>query len=321
MITRRGALTAGASLLAAPALAQQGSIAWRPDRPIEILVGFAAGGATDLDARLYARFLEGRIGGSVVVVNRPGAGGEVALAATARGRPDGHTMGTTNMPGLLTIPIERTAQYKLDDLAPIGNLVTDPSAISVHADSPWRTLQDLLEDARRRPEAISFASPGIGTDDHLQLVLIQQATGARLNHVVFQGDAPIRTAILGRQVDSTGLNLGFVLATPDGFRILSQGGARRSRFAPDIPTLREMGIPVEMASERGLVMPAGTPPGVVARFREATESVARDPEFVRALETRFVEPLWEPGEQWWARLRSQEESYRDLWRRTPWSQR
>ena len=109
-VTRRGILAATA--LAAPGVAPALGQANRfPDRPVEIVVGFTAGGATDLDARAIAPLLERRLGGTVVVVNRPGAGGEVALASVARSRPDGHTLGTTNMPGLLTIPIERRAQF------------------------------------------------------------------------------------------------------------------------------------------------------------------------------------------------------------------
>ena len=263
---RRSLLASAGAVLAAPALAQP---RW-PDRPIEIVVGFVAGGATDLDARSYAAALEKRIGGSVVVVNRPGAGGEVALAAVARSRPDGHTIGTTNMPGLLTIPIERTAQFKLDDFVGIGNLVTDPSAITVHEDSPYRSLADLLAAARARPETITYASPGVGTDDHLQLVLLQALTGTRFTHVVYQGDPQLRTAVLGKQVDCMGLNLGPVTANQEKLRVLSQGGATRSRFRRDVPTLIELGFPVQMASERGLVMPAGTPPAIVQRLREVT---------------------------------------------------
>lgn len=319
-VTRRAALGAGAlGALGAPAvLAQTGRF---PERPIEIVVGFVAGGATDLDARAYARFLEQRLGGPVVVVNRPGAGGEVALASVARARPDGHTLGTTNMPGLLTIPIERAAQYRLQDFAPIANLVTDPSAISCRADSPFRSIADVIERARAAPDTLAYASPGVGTDDHLQLVLLQQATGTRFNHVVYQGDPQLRTALLGRQVDLIGLNLGPVTATPEGIRVLSQGGPARSRFRPDVPTLRELGHPVEMASERGLVAPAGTPPTVLARLREAAAEIARDPEFVRVLEGRFTEPRYEPGEAWFARLRGVQRHYQELWGRTPWSGR
>ena len=103
--------------------------------------------------------------------------------------------------------------------------------------------------------------------------------------------------------------------------MLSQAGASRSRFRPDVPTLRELGIPVQMASERGVVAPAGTPPAILARLREVTEEIARDAEFVRQLEARFTEPAFEPGEAWFARLRAQEADYRGLWQRTPWAQR
>ncbi|WP_165943239.1 tripartite tricarboxylate transporter substrate binding protein [Roseicella aquatilis] len=314
---RRGLLAAGAALLAAPALGQP---RW-PDRPIEIVVGFIAGGGTDLDARSFGRALERRLGGTVVVTNRPGAGGELALGSVARARPDGYTLGTTNYPSLITIPIERQAQFRLDDFAPLGNLVRDPSAITVRADSPHATLQDLLEAARQAPDRLTYASPGVGTDDHLQLVLLQALTGIRMTHVVFQGDPQLRMAVLGKQVDCMGLNLGAVMQSPEGFRILSQAGAVRSRFCRDVPTLKELGHPVEMASERGVVVPAGTPPAILARLREATEDIARDPEFVKQLEDRFTEPAWEPGEAWFARLRAQEADYRGLWQRTPWAQR
>jgi tripartite-type tricarboxylate transporter receptor subunit TctC len=315
--SRRSLLAAGGALLAAPALGQP---RW-PDRPIEIVVGFVAGGGTDLDARSYGRALEKRIGGTVVITNRPGAGGELALSSVVRAKPDGHTLGTTNYPSLITIPIERQAQFKLDDFAPLGNLVKDPSAITVLASSPYASLKDLLDAARAKPDQLTYASPGVGTDDHLQLVLLQAATGIRMTHVVFQGDPQLRTAILGKQVDCMGLNLGAVMQVPDGFRILSQGGAVRSRFRQDVPTLKELGFPVEMASERGVVAPAGTPPAILARLREATEDIARDPDFVKQLEDRFTEPAWEPGEAWFARLRAQEADYRGLWQRTPWAQR
>ncbi len=314
-VSRRALLATLAAPAVAPALAQTNRF---PERPIEILVGFTAGGGTDLDARGYARALEKRLGGTVVVSNRPGAGGELALAATARARPDGHTLGTTNYPSLFTIPIERPAQYKLDDFAPLGNLVSDPSAITVHEDAPWKNLGEMLEAARREPEKLTYASPGIGTDDHLQLVLLQEAAGIRMTHVVFQGDPQLRTALLGRQVDSIGLNLGAVTAYPDKTRILSQGGATRSRFRPDVPTLKELGFNVLMASERGLVAPAGVPAAVLAKLREATADIAQDAEFKAQLESRFTEPAWEPGEAWFRRLKAEEVQYRALWAKTPW---
>lgn len=311
----------GSALVAPLALPVRAQAPRFPDRPIEVVVGFVAGGGTDLDARSYARALEQRLGGNVVVTNRPGAGGELALAAVARSRPDGHTLGTTNYPSLFTIPIERQAQYKLDDFAPLGNLVSDPSAITVHEDSPYRTLADLIAAAKRDPEKLTYASPGVGTDDHLQLILLQEAAGIRMTHVVFQGDPQLRTALLGRQVDCMGLNLGAVTAAPEKTRVLSQGGATRSRFRQDVPTLKELGFNVLMASQRGLVAPVGTPPDILARLREATAEIAAHPDFRRQLESRFTEPAWEPGEAWFRRLKAEEGQYRALWQRTPWAQR
>ncbi len=315
--TRRTLLGAAGAALAAPALGQP---RW-PDRPVEIVVGFVPGGATDLDARAVAPLLEKRIGGSVVVVNRPGAGGEVALASVARARPDGHVLGTTNMPGLLTIPIERQAQFKLEDFAGVANMVTDPTAITVHEDSPYRTMADLIAAARARPDTITYASPGVGTDDHLQLVLLQALTNTRFTHVVFQGDPQLRTAILGRQVDAMGLNLGPVTANREKLRTLAMAGAERSAFRPDLPTLKELGYPVEMASERGLVAPAGTPPAILQRLREAMADVIRDPEFVRVMRARYTEPRFEEGAAWFTRLAGLQDNYRALWQRTPWAQR
>ena len=319
-VTRRG-LIAAAGLAApgiAPALAQANRF---PDRPVELVVGFTAGGATDLDARAVAPLLEKRLGGTVVVVNRPGAGGEVALASVARSRPDGHTLGTTNMPGLLTIPIERRAQFTLADFAGVANLVTDPNAITVHQDSPYQSVQDIMAAAKARPDHLTFASTGVGTDDHLLLVLMQKATGTSFIHVVFQGDPQLFTAILGKQVEVLGLNLGPVSAQPDKLRTLAMAGATRSRFRPEVPTLKELGIDVVMGSERGVVAPAATPPAVLAKLREAMADAVKDPEFARILQSRFTEPGFEDGEAWFTRLRSLQEGYRTLWERTPWAQR
>jgi tripartite-type tricarboxylate transporter receptor subunit TctC len=139
--------------------------------------------------------------------------------------------------------------------------------------------------------------------------------------VVYQGDPQLRTAVLGKQVDCMGLNLGPVTANQEKLRVLSQGGATRSRFRRDVPTLIELGFPVQMASERGLVMPAGTPPAIVQRLREATADIARDPDFVKILESRYTEPAFEAGDAWFTRLRGQEAEYRKLWQTTPWSQK
>lgn len=324
MITRRrllgGTASLAASALAAPALAQ-GAPRW-PERPLEIIVGFSPGGGTDITARTFARFLEARVGGTVVVNNRPGASGEIALAAVARAKPDGHVLGMTNMPGLVTLPIERrAAQFRLDDFAYVANLVSDPSAFSVLADSPIRSLADLVERAKRAPDSVSFGSTGIGTDDHLALVLFQAAAGVRLLHVPYPGAGPLRAALLGGQVNVAGLNVGEVAASPTNLRMIAQGGAERSPFAPDVPTLREAGFAVEMGSERGIVTAKGLPDETLARLREATAAIVRDPEFQKQVRAQFTELDYLDGPAWRTRLDAADRRFRELWAREPWSEK
>ena len=185
MLTRRAALGALlATPFAAPALASP----WRADRPVELVVGFAPGGGTDIVARLFARHLETRIGQAITVVNRPGASSEVGLAHVARSRPDGHVIGLTNMPSFVTIPVERRrAQYNLDSFAFVGNVMTDPTGIILRADSPIRDLADLVRRAVADPEGVTISTSGIGTDDHLLLVMLSRATGARFTLVHYTG--------------------------------------------------------------------------------------------------------------------------------------
>jgi tripartite-type tricarboxylate transporter receptor subunit TctC len=181
--------------------------AW-PDRPIEIVVGYAPGGGTDITARTLALYLEKELGGSVVVVNKPGASGSIALAGVARAKPDGYTLAMTNMPGLLTVPIEREAGFVPSDFTYLANLVSDPSAFSVSMESPYKTLAQLLAAIKANPGKISVSSSGVGTDDHLLMVFFEKETGTKLNHVPFNGAAPQRNAVIGGHTEIGAMNVG-----------------------------------------------------------------------------------------------------------------
>jgi tripartite-type tricarboxylate transporter receptor subunit TctC len=292
--------------------------AW-PDRPIELLVGFAPGGGTDVTARTLAPFLERELGGRVLVVNRPGASGEIALAAIVNAPADGHTIGMTNMPGLVTLPIERAARFKLDDFAFIGNVASDPSAFSVLASSPYKSLKDVMTHARQHPGDITFGTTGVGTDDHLAMVLFGQATGIAFTHVPFSGAGPLRTALLGQHVVAAGLNVGEAVPYKDRLRIIVQGGETRSPFLPDVPTFKEAGIDVVIGSERGIVAPKGIPAAVETRLGEALAKAVADPEFKRKVEEQFTELAYEPGAAWRDRLKQLDASYRALWKTNPWN--
>lgn len=315
MLTRRTALSA---LLAAPLAAPALAAPWRPERPVEFTVGFAPGGGTDIVARLFARFLQPKLGVPVTVVNRPGAGSELGMTHVARSRPDGHTIGLTNMPAFVTIPIERRAQYNLDSFAFVGGIMNDPTGIVVRDDSPYHSLADLVAAARARPDEIAVSTSGIGTDDHLMMAMLTAETGARFTLVHFNG-APIqRQNLLAGNVQVNTMSVGEVLPTPERLRFLVHGGRERSRFAPSVPTFRESGLDIEMYSERGIVMPAGTPAPIVEHYRQAVAEAAADPATLAAFEAQFIIPNYEPGPVFEARMRSVQQRYAELWRRAPW---
>lgn len=313
---RRAVLAGGfAATLARPALAQE---RW-PTRPIELVVGFAAGGGTDTTARTLAAALEKELGGQVIVVNRPGASGELALSNVARAAPDGYTLGITNYPGFLSIPIERKAGFKLDDFTLLASVVSDPSSFSVAAEGDIKDAAALIAKAKDKPGAVTFGSTGVGTDEHLALSLFEKAAGVKLSHVPYRGAAPLGTDLLGRHVEVAGLNVGEAAPLGEKVRVVIQGGAKRSRFAPDAPTFRELGYGFEMRSERGVVAPKGLPEPIAKRLTDALAAVAAKQDFVRQIESQYTELFYLPAKEWGEHLRREDEVLRRLWQERPWS--
>lgn len=320
LCTRRNLLAAGlagGASLAMPALTRAEER--YPVRPIELVVGFAAGGGTDTTARTVARYLEAELGGQVIVANRPGASGELALTGIARAAPDGYTLGVTNYPGLLSLPIERSVGYKPDSFQYLANLVSDPSAFSVAGSGPITSIADLVAKAKAEPGKITFGSTGVGTDEHLALSLLEQVGGFKLSHVPYRGAGPLGTDLLGGHIQVAGLNVGEAVPLGEKIRVIVQGGARRSGFVPDAPTFREAGFPFEMRSERGIVAPHGLPPAIATRLADALAKVASNQDFIRQIEGQYTELLYLPGPTWEAHLKREDEVLRRLWKERPWS--
>ncbi len=308
----RAALSVAGLCVALPAWA------W-PDRPIELVVGFAPGGGTDLTARSLAVFLEKELGTTVVVQNKPGASSAIALSYVARAQPDGYTLAMTNMPGLVSLPIERKAGFTSGDFTYLANLVRDPSAFSVASDSPYKTLEALIAAAKERPGAVSYGSTGVGTDDHLALVLFQALTGTKLNHVPYNGAGPLRSSVLGGHTVIGGLNLGEVMPyNGKNMRVLAQASEKRSPLGPDVPTFKELGVNLVFASERGIVAPKGLPADVSDKLRRALGNVAANPEFQAQMKQQFTEMDYVDGPAWQERLKGDDARLRQIWAQTPW---
>lgn len=293
--------------------------AW-PQHPIELVVGFAPGGGTDTTARTLAKYMEKALGSSVVVLNKPGASGAIALAYVARSKPDGYTLGMTNMPGLLTLPIERKTGYKPEDFTYLANLVRDPSAFSVAINSPYKNIKELIAAAKAKPGEISYGSTGVGTDDHLALAIFERLTGTQFNHVPYNGAGPLQAAVIGGgQTVVGGMNLGEAMPfSGTKVHILAEASNTRSPLAPDVPTFKEQGVDLVFASERGLVGPKQLPSAVSEKLRDVLKNIANDPEFQKQMKQQYTEMDYLDKGAWQDRLKKAQALFATMWKEQPW---
>lgn len=266
--------------------------AW-PTRNITMIVPFPPGGQADLAARPVAAAMEKILNRPVTVENRGGAGGALGNAAAARAEPDGHTLlmalsSMTFLPESARVN-DRKPQYEREQLVPIARVLADPGVLCVRSDSPYKTLADLIADAKKRPGQISFSSSGNYGAAHVPFEMFQQAAGIKLLHVPYQGGGPALTAFLGKQVDITAQAPG--PATPHvkagTVRLLANWGPKRSAEYSDIPTFIELGFKnVEYYIWAGLFTPRGTPDAVIVRLRDAMREIMKNPQvtdvFVKA---------------------------------------
>jgi tripartite-type tricarboxylate transporter receptor subunit TctC len=305
-------------------LAPSGTLAAYPEQPIKMIVAYSAGGGTDIVARLLAQTMQKYLGpnASVVVVNRPGAGGAIGFAELSAARPDGYTLGFINTPNVLTIPIERKSSFHWQNFDLLGNIVDDPGNFSVHADTPIRNMSELLAYAKANPGAVTYGSTGIGSDDHLAALLVERAAGVKLTHVPFKGSAEVHNAIASKQILVAAMNIGEAMQYQKGgtpLRHLGQMSEKRSTLAPQVPTFKEQGINVIMASLRGLAAPKGLPAPVREQLVQAVQKAVADPEFqskaVNAFAPlRYLEPMGYATE-----LKDAEDGFRALWQIMPWA--
>ncbi|KAB0675673.1 tripartite tricarboxylate transporter substrate binding protein [Aureimonas leprariae] len=312
------------AILAATMLTAAGTAAraeWPSDRPIQMIVAFAPGGSTDVMARAMEPYLEKRLGADIVIENRPGASGEIAYTALAKAKPDGYTFAYINTPGFLSMQVQRQLGYDPKDIKPIARIVDDPSAVVVPESSEIKTLKDFVEAAKAAPGTISFGSSGVGTDDHLAIILLGAKGGATFTHIPFSGAGETKTAILGSQVSAGGLNISeFAGADPAGLRMIAHFGKARSPQLPDVPTAAEQGYEVFMTSERGIAAPRATPEDISAKFADAVKATLDDPQFQSQAKQLALPLAYLPGSEWEAQMPGRIEEFRRIWAETPWVQ-
>ena len=301
-----------------------GAQAAYPDKPITMIVSYAPGGGTDLTARAIAPYIEKYLGNNarIIILNKSGAGGAIGFAQLASSPADGYTIGMINTPNVLTIPIERKSDFHWQRYDLLGNLVDDPGNFAVHADSPIKSLKDLAEYAKAHPGDVSVGTTGAGSDDHLAMLQFERATGTKMNHIPFKGAADVRTAIAGKQITVAAINVGEAMQALKGgtpIRNLGSMSAARSPIAPDLPTFKEQGFDIELASLRGLAAPKGMPADVRAALVKAVSQAVNDPEFKTKAAAIYAPLRFLPPEQYAEALKQAETQFNALWKVAPWT--
>jgi len=291
--------------------------AWPDDRPIEIVVGYGAGSATDLMVRNLAPFLARHLGGhaQVVVVDKPGATGAISNAYVQHAKPDGYTLGTVNLPGFLFTPMYRDSPYQPDQMTLVARLVADPAALIARSDDPAAKLADVVQAMRQKPGRISFGNNGTGTNGHLSLLQLQQATHTQGIAVPFKGSGETSTALLGKQVDYVILSASeATMLRQNSVKVLTQFAPKGERGAalPDVPTAQEQGYEVLMTSERGLAGPKGLPPGIIERLDAAIQACLQDPDYRKAASNDLPVLAYLSGAQWAKEMQGNADRLRQL---------
>lgn len=289
---RRSLLAGMAAVAAAPAVAQA---RWAPDKPVRVVVPFAAGGSTDVTARLVATALAERLGQPFLIDNRPGAGGNVAAEHVARSAPDGYTlfMATSGVVAA-NQALYRTLPFDpVRDFAPITQVAFVPNLLVVNPGVLANTMAELVALARTRPGQINYGSAGSGTSQHIAGALFATRANLELQHVPYRGGAPAVTDLVAGRIQMIFSPLVEVIAQvrANQLRPLAITTARRSDLLPEIPTVAETVPGFEVALWNSLLAPTGTPPAAVARIAEEAGAALRTPELRARLAEQGSEPV------------------------------
>jgi tripartite-type tricarboxylate transporter receptor subunit TctC len=280
-----------------------------PTRPITIVNPFPPGGQVDLTGRPLAAAMERILKQPVLLVNKSGAAGAVGMQSVAVAKSDGYTILLT-VPAMSTLPevdklFGRTATFTRDQFVTIARINADPTILVVNADLPYRSVQDLLDAAKRRPNEIVYSSSGIYGASHVPTeMLLQAAGGLKMRHLPTTGGGPATTAVLGNHaafwMSTTGPAAPHVKSGK--LRPLAVSGAARQPYFPDVPTLREVGYDVEYYLWCGLFAPKNTPPAALTVLRDAVRRAVQDPEFKAAMDKVQVPIAYQDADEfraWW----------------------
>lgn len=302
----------GAASLSSAAYAQAD---W-PQRPIKMLVGFNAGGTTDVVARVVAHELEKSLGQPVIVENRPGAGSNIASDMAMRAKPDGYTLYMVAVTAAINQTLYKNVRFDLkNDFSPVALAVKVPNVLVVNPEVPVKSVQELVEHAKKNPATLNFASSGSGTSIHMAGELFKQLAQIDVQHIPYSGSAPALTDLVGGQVDYAFDNMpsAWPQVAAGKLRALAVTTGERSESAPDLPTMQESGFPsFEVSSWFGVVAPANTSDEITERLNQAMLEALSKPEVIKRLNDLGAVPQNTTRAQFGQFLADEVDSWREV---------
>ncbi len=249
-----------------------------PEKEIKIIVAYKAGGGTDRGARILMKEAQSEFEKPLVIVNRPGADGQLGFTELAKAKPNGYTIGFINLPNYTSLTLTRETQFDKDSIIPIINYVYDQGVFVVRNEENWENIQDFVADAKARPNEITVSNNGTGASNHIGAAEFAHKSGIELKHIPFGGSSDMLAALRGGHVDATVAKISEVanLVKAGELKILASFTDSRLKDFPETPTLTENGYEVIFGSARGIAAPAGTPQEIIDllhdRFKKAIES-------------------------------------------------
>jgi tripartite-type tricarboxylate transporter receptor subunit TctC len=309
-------LAGAATLLSIGVLASVPGHAQYPERGITLIVPYGAGGGTDITARLLARDVEPLLGKPVTVENRAGGGGWVGWGALASAKPDGYTIGYLNVPSMYAGYLD--PQYKrketLESFTPLMNHVIDYNVWTVKADSPFKTVKDVIDAAKAKPDSVTITAFGAGGDDHIAILAMQAATGTKFVVVHHKSTAEGKTAALGGHIQVLAANISEIAeeVRAGQLRVLGVMSAEKSPFLPTAPTFKEQGYNQIWSVTRGIAGPAGLPKDAETKLIAALEKTLNSSEHQDKARKLSLEPKVMAGDTYRKFLKDNEQSIKKL---------
>jgi tripartite-type tricarboxylate transporter receptor subunit TctC len=260
-----------------------------PSKPIKIVVAYGPGGILDTTTRLLAKKAEKLLGHPFAVENKAGASGTFALEIISKAKPDGYQLVACTSVGMVGVPQTRHVSYKLSDFVPIMHYGAPQSGLLIRGDSPWKTMKEFMEYAKKNPGMVTYSTNGIGTTQDMAMRYIAQKEGIQWTAIPFKGQAPAMTALLGGHVTATTNSPNLAYIKEGRLRLLATHGETRAKAFPDVPTFRELGYDYVNPTRLMMAAPKGTPQSIVEQLDEVFAKAVEDPEFVALMDNLKID--------------------------------